>query len=360
MLILTDRENHATGGGHINARNVEAIKSICPDALIVETGVDEEMRSGALRKVVERARGVFGGLSDRLIEALLERVEQEKPRTIWFNQSLTGAAVRAVKRRFPQVKTYVYFHNCEAEFYKARVGTEGGWRSRLYYLIARRAEGLSVRWSDVLVTLNRRDSEALRKNYGRPADYICPTTFDDRGAVAYEPSAGELRLLFVGSDFFANVEGVGWFVERVMPSLGETRLSVVGKGLERYRSRWAAGNVEVVGTVESLREWYGKADLVVSPIFSGSGMKTKTAEALMYGVPVVATTEAFEGYEIDHIEVGALCNTSEEFIEKLRLFAAHKELLPSLARGARRCYEENYSQEVAIEIFRKILTDNEK
>lgn len=38
---------------------------------------------------------------------------------------------------------------------------------------------------------------------------------------------------------------------------------------------------------------------MVMPIFSGSGMKVKTAEALMYGKFLIGTKEAFEGYEID-------------------------------------------------------------
>ena len=39
----------------------------------------------------------------------------------------------------------------------------------------------------------------------------------------------------------------------------------------------------VVGEVESLAQWYHDAYFVVAPIFDGSGMKTKVAEALMYG-----------------------------------------------------------------------------
>lgn len=64
-------------------------------------------------------------------------------------------------------------------------------------------------------------------------------------------------------------------------------------------------------------ELYVNASAVICPIFSGSGMKTKTIEALRYGKNVYGTTEAFEGIEVDFNRVGGLCNTAEEYIAGL-------------------------------------------
>ena len=47
-------------------------------------------------------------------------------------------------------------------------------------------------------------------------------------------------------------------------------------------------------------------------------MKTKVAEALMYGKRIIGTREAFSGYEFNAEEVGWLCNTKEEFVAALR------------------------------------------
>ena len=58
--------------------------------------------------------------------------------------------------------------------------------------------------------------------------------------------------------------------------------------------------------------------VVIAPIFDGSGMKTKVAEALMYGKRIIGTREAFSGYEDIAEEVGWVCNTKEEFVAALR------------------------------------------
>ena len=43
-------------------------------------------------------------------------------------------------------------------------------------------------------------------------------------------------------------------------------------------------------------------------------MKTKTIEAMSYGKTIIGTDECFQGIECDYSEIGALCNTAEEFI----------------------------------------------
>ena len=72
-------------------------------------------------------------------------------------------------------------------------------------------------------------------------------------------------------------------------------------------------NVRIVGGVDDLGEYYRRAIAIIMPIFSGSGMKVKTAEAMMYGKPIVATDEALIGYNVDDIEGIYRCNSAEDF-----------------------------------------------
>lgn len=68
--------------------------------------------------------------------------------------------------------------------------------------------------------------------------------------------------------------------------------------MEKYRTEFEgySDKIHVIGTVESLKEWYVNADLIVAPIFEGGGMKVKTAEALSYGKNFIGCTESLEGY----------------------------------------------------------------
>ena len=113
--------------------------------------------------------------------------------------------------------------------------------------------------------------------------------------------------------------------------------------------------MQVVGTVDCLETWYEKADVVISPIFLGSGMKTKTAEALMYGKPILGTKEAFEGYDTDPAKVGALCNTATEFIETIGKIQQDYDWIEQHGIYARKEYKTRYDYKISLNEFRSFM-----
>jgi len=57
----------------------------------------------------------------------------------------------------------------------------------------------------------------------------------------------------------------------------------------------ARPEVELTGYVESLSPYYRRATVVVAPMRLGAGVKVKSAIAMLWGLPVVATSVAAEG-----------------------------------------------------------------
>ena len=108
-----------------------------------------------------------------------------------------------------------------------------------------------------------------------------------------------------------------WFIENCLDSIN-AKLVVVGSGMDKYKGKYGH-NVIFKGFVEDLGYEYYCADLVVLPILSGSGMKTKTCESFMYGKTVVGSKEAFEGYDkcLYKNGCGVMCTTKEDYIETI-------------------------------------------
>ena len=107
---------------------------------------------------------------------------------------------------------------------------------------------------------------------------------------------------------------------------------------------------------ENLEKYYINAKFIIAPIFDGSGMKTKIAEAMMYGKKVIGTTEAFVGYE-DHLpEAGWLCNSKVEFVQSIM---SSNEGLDNqgLNNNLRKIFQANYSLESAEIKMRNILSN---
>lgn len=59
--------------------------------------------------------------------------------------------------------------------------------------------------------------------------------------------------------------------------------------------RRASAHVRVTGFVDDLDPVYRAARVAVCPILSGGGLKFKVPQAMLYGLPVVATHVAAEG-----------------------------------------------------------------
>ena len=116
-----------------------------------------------------------------------------------------------------------------------------------------------------------------------------------------------------------------------------------------------AGKVEVVGAVDDLAEWYLKSHFVIAPIFDGSGMKTKGAEALMFGKKVIGTPEAFSGYEEIADKAGRVCASADDFVTAIE--SADAMVNSSCDRELRAIFDEKYSYVAAKARLEVIMND---
>ena len=164
----------------------------------------------------------------------------------------------------------------------------------------------------------------------------------------------EPYLLFVGGGFYANQGGIEWFVRNVVPRIA-IKTCIVGRGFDGFKALLEqSGRVEVVGAVEDLAPWYLNARLVVAPIFDGSGMKTKVAEALMFGKRIIGTPEAFSGYEDIADRAGLVCATADEFVAAIQRCGDLVDT-PNENEERRSIYEDRYSFGAAERRLEEIL-----
>ncbi len=284
---------------------------------------------------------------------ILDRIRDISPDIIFFD----GISIGSILPKIPDgIYTVVFEHNCERKFVRNQVRHEG----IIYFpefLVISACERIAVKECNLLICINERDRKDIHHLYSRTADLLLPVTFE--GSLQKEkivPNAKK-ELIFIGSNFKPNLEGIRWFVDNVMSVLEDYQLYIVGKNFEKERKKLERNNVTVVGTVENLEEYYYRYQVIVMPIFYGSGMKVKTAEAMMYGKTILATDEALEGYDTETVKGIFRCNTKEEFITCLHsLFA---EDIPTFQEEVYQNYLNKYSRKAALEILSKAMPSGE-
>lgn len=350
-LLINVRHDGRGGRAQLSNILLDGLQGILGDKLEILS----LPRGGRSTGLIERLAGRIDGISHEIESSLLSRISRGDIDCVFMDGSNLGRLVWLIKRTKPTVNIITFFHNVEARFFFDSFRATPSLHAAGVLFANARAERWATRYSDYRVTLNMRDARLLGSLYGRPGTDIIPMALYDR----YDPTAdklqrpyGEAYALFVGGDFYANVEGMAWYAQKVAPHAPMPTL-VIGWGMEAHRARlerW--GGVRVIGPVKDLAPWYAHAQVVVAPILSGSGMKTKTAEALMHGKPIIGTPEAFVGYKKSPNNRLRVCQNETDFLDALNSAVFFKSQFDDKMR---KMYMERHSEAAMRGYIEKIL-----
>jgi len=276
---------------------------------------------------------------------------------VFIDRSIFGIIAKKLRQKGYKGRIITFFHNIEKIYFASTIKKWVPWRS-FVLKCADANDRYSCLYSDKIIVLNKRDEQELFNRYRRKADVLIPIAFKDNYNQEKYPDGitqSKPKCLFFGAYFPPNNEGILWFIRNVYPFVNIS-LMIIGKGMVQLKKNYSIPEtIEVLSDVPDLKPYLEDADLIILPIFSGSGMKVKTCESLMYGKNILATAEAFEGYEVDYDKVGGFCHNKEEFIEKINDFARNPR--PVFNQYARRQFLTNYSEEAVVGKFEEIFED---
>ena len=356
LLITKQIDISPTGGRELLCKlNYEALREIYGERLVLFE-LPRRPLQGILT-ILNAFKGHIDGLDGYITASALLIIQREKIDMVFVDGSNLGGFVKAVKVMLPNIAVSTFFHNVEARFFLGLLCEKKNLRTVAVLMVNYLAERKSVKYSDKIICMSQRDSLVLQKVYGRQATHVSPMALRDKMQSDFHHRTKpplEKFALFVGGVFYANHAGITWFVQHVVPRI-DIKICIVGRGFEAYRAELEIeGKVQVVGSVGELADWYLNAHFVIAPIFDGSGMKTKVAEALMYGKKIIGTQEAFTGYEDVINLVGWCCDSADDFV--FAISCAQSEVTKAFCPQLRALYEEKYSFPAAVSRLATILS----
>lgn len=284
---------------------------------------------------------------------VLRKLDFSKYDLLFNDSSITGNIITIAFKNGFSGNVISYFHNCEYSFYSQLYSKKPFIIKKILLRLVNDNELLTLRKSTCSIVLNKRDLEDINRYYNISFPHIIiPVSIKDRfnKAKINSDKSPIPVFTFVGSYFAPNVDGVCWFVDKVLPYVN-IRLQIVGRGMSALKDKISSSRVTILSDIDELDRIIYDSDCMLFPIFEGSGMKLKTCESLMLGKSIIGTPESFQGYEIDDFkEVGACCSTAEEFIEACNDFK-----LPKFNSYSRHIYLTRYSYEASKLQFEKLL-----
>lgn len=307
LFISRDYNKHLDGGGVVTKRNLECLIAIGYE--VTEFHIPTPSLFTRIKNLLFRES--YGSTSK--LYRTLELYLTQPFDLIFFDGSIYGGYVKVFSEK--KYRTICFYHNVEYVYYKEKYRITKKWQDYLMISFIRYNESLSTNYSEIILTINDRDNQVLKNVYGRGANYVFSTSFPNVEFSNYLPHIMDRDyLLFVGSNFFANKEAVD-FIISIATQISKNVI-IIGNINEAYTNKDYPSNIFFYGRVNNIIPYYLGAAAVLTPIFSGSGLKTKTVEALQFAKTIIGTKESFEGIPISQYpNIGFICNTPNEFID---------------------------------------------
>ena len=303
--------------------------------------------------IADSLSGNIDGINKLTKKNVIKLIEKNKIKYVFIEGSNLGSLCKHIKLYDNNIKIVVFFHNVETKFFLDSFLFKKTFHSLGVLIANYLAERKSCFYSDKSIVLTKYDKNLIYKIFNKKVNYVLPLMLEDKRKKInkFKIKKNKKYLLFVGSAFYANLKGITWFVKEVLPKI-DFNLAIVGRDFEKFKNLFKDKKIIFLGEVKDINAWYEHANLIISPIFSGSGMKSKVGEAMMFGKKILGTQKSFIGYESVKNKIGFECNDSQKFVEEIKKMQNKKKKYFS---NIRKLYKINYSFEASVDKINKII-----
>lgn len=151
----------------------------------------------------------------------------------------------------------------------------------------------------------------------------------DRNIALKSKDLDKIVLGIISHWQFVSIDETRWFIEDIMPKITKVYpnviLRIAGRGdsdkARKVFSRYP--NVDFVGPVDSLDDFFNNLDIYVATVPKGCGILNKVLDAFSYKIFTIGVKESFSG--IDGLENGYVeCNNASDYIKAIDLYLNDK------------------------------------
>lgn len=326
---------------------------------------------GKYKGIKERVERWFQGnvvfIDNKIINSIVEIIIRYNVSFVFSEESDLGNLVKKIKKTKPDCYIVCFYHDISADLFAQR-RRQATWKKIHYKLldcnITIHQEKINQKYCDENWVFHKYDEEKFVYFYGyKPNSMIplsCPIPVIDENIKKIVTSAkSHKKILFVCSSYYVNKIGFQWFYNHVLPNLYfDFQIDVIGTGSKGLADFCFDPRVNLLGPVKYLNQYYLDADIVITPIFDGGGMKVKTLEAVSYAKCIIGSSESLHGYweempDSVKEKIVFQCDTANEWIDSLTQLATQ-----DVKKFNKELYEvfiNHFSYETMLKLFQNEL-----
>jgi glycosyltransferase involved in cell wall biosynthesis len=238
---------------------------------------------------------------------------------------------------FPKnVLKIVETHDCLTDRYKV-YPLENGKRYSKWFSTYKHEEKKGLNRADRIIAIQDEEEQYFKKLSSKKVVTI-GHLFNN---LIFKKTQTFQKILFFASSNPTNVDGYNFFVENIWQKLKaklpDAELIVAGLICNKISKR---DDITYLGEIDDKNQVYENARIAINPMRFGSGLKIKTLEALIQGVPVVSTSHGATGLKTMENKCIFVADDTDLFCEHIYNLFYNNELYSKTQKYITTCLTE--------------------
>ncbi len=256
-------------------------------------------------------------------------------------------------RKNSSAKIVLRAHNVEHIIWERMADKENNFiRKILLRFLASRLKKYEIKTIqniDAIVAITGVDESHFRSfHFNRPIMTV-PISIDLTEYICSNNNT-EICLFHLGSmDWMPNQEAVEWFLDKCWTEINrlfpQLKLFLAGRNFPEELSNRNLPNVICDGRIEDAHKYMHDKQIMIVPLWSGSGMRVKIIQGMALGKTILSTSIGAEGIPAEHEKNILIANTPAEFIETIKRCMQNPEWCREIGKHARTFALDHYSNQ---------------
>jgi O-antigen biosynthesis protein len=301
---------------------------------------------------------VVGNDEAQELPAWLRRHGRQLHAVILCRHTVAGQYAALVRRHAPQAR--LLFDTVDLHFLREQRAADVSGNPALTRQAAasRRSELALVRRSDATFVVSPHEQALLATLL--PAARVEVLSNIHPVHDGQRSPQGRCDLVFIGGwGHPPNADAIRWIATEILPRLRERlpdmRVHVLGDMPDAVRTELARPGLLLHGRVPELQPWLDGCMASLAPLRFGAGVKGKINMAMSYGLPVIATTLAVEGMQLQHDTDVLVADDAPAFVDAVQRLVGDAALWQRLSGNGLENVRRHFSAAAAAATLERVL-----
>ncbi len=285
------------------------------------------------------------------------KIDQKKYKLIIF-ESLFSMIYKEKLKIDTSTDIFLRTHNIEHKIWLDLANNSKNSLNKIIYLfLSLQIKRIEKKYSHIakyILTISKNDTQYFKKHYPTKTHYI-PVTFNtkDNKSKKIKNSIFHLGAM----DWKPNIEGVSWFISNVYPLLIDDNIKCffAGKNMPNNLLKRSDKNLYIEGLVINSKQYIENKNILIVPLFSGSGIRIKILESMSIGTPVISTTKGAQGIPYTNGENIIIANTPQEFRDSIYQLVTNQNLAFKIGNNGKMLIKSKFSNTFVLNKLNEIL-----